>query len=61
MAALQGINVNGTLHRIDYNYLENKPDALPAVTSADTGKVLQVDASGEWAAASLENAEEATF
>ena len=62
--ALQGINVNGTLHRMDYNYLENKPDAsdfLPAVTSADAGKVLQVNASGEWTAATLANAEEATF
>ena len=61
--ALQGINVNGTLHRMDYNYLENKPtlETLPTVTSADAGKVLQVNASGEWTAATLANAEEATF
>ena len=49
---LQGINVNGTLYPLE---------TLPEVTSADAGKVLQVDASGEWVAASLDNAEEATF
>ena len=50
--AIREINVNGTLYPLD---------ALPAVTSADAGKILQVDASGQWAAASLDNAEEATF
>lgn len=62
--ALQGINVNGTLHKYDYDYLENKPSAsdfLPTVTSSDAGKVLQVNDSGVWAAVSLDNAEEATF
>ena len=49
---IQAVNVNGTLYPLE---------ALPAVTSADAGKVLQVNASGEWAAATLANAEEATF
>ena len=29
------------------------PSALPAVTSADAGRVLMVDASGKWVVASL--------
>ena len=49
---LHGINIDGTVYPVE---------TLPDVTSADAGKILQVDASGSWAAASLENAEEATF
>ena len=30
-----------------------KASALPAVTSADAGRVLMVDASGKWVVASL--------
>ncbi len=59
--ALQGINVSGTTYQYDYNALANKPPTLPTVTSTDNGKILQVDANGEWAAVSLPNAEEATF
>ena len=31
----------------------DNPNALPAVTSADAGRVLMVDASGKWVVASL--------
>ena len=60
--AILKVNVNGTLYDIDFNGLINTPDAeLPTVTASDAGKFLRVNASGEWAAATLANAEEATF
>ena len=33
--------------------IADNPSALPAVTSADAGRVLMVDASGKWVVASL--------
>lgn len=33
--------------------IADNPSSLPAVTSADSGRVLMVDATGEWVVASL--------
>lgn len=33
--------------------IANNPSSLPAVTSADAGRVLMVNASGEWTVGSL--------
>lgn len=45
---IQGVKVNGTVYKYDYESLENLPDPeLPAADSAvDVGKVLTVDDSG---------------
>lgn len=62
--SIKGLNINGTLYKIDHENLENKPtvpDGLPAVTESDAGKFMRVNEDGEWAAMSLSNAEEASF
>ena len=45
---IQGVKVNGTVYKYDYESLENLPEPeLPAADSAvDVGKVLTVDDSG---------------
>lgn len=61
--ALKGVKVGAgaTAHAFDFDYLANKPVALPAVTVSDAGKFLRVNASGEWEAAELPSAEESEF
>ena len=58
---LRGMNINGVTYPLDYRYLDNKPAELPTVTTSDAGKILAVDAMGNWSAIELPRAEEATF
>lgn len=53
-------NADGTLRCILRNY-DTKLPIIPPVTTADSGKFLRVSSSGNWAAETVPNAEEASF
>lgn len=53
-------NTNGSL-RCEVDYEELKFPIFPTVTTADSGKFLRVNSSGNWAAQTVPNAEGGTF
>ena len=44
---VKGVTVDGTDYHFDYDYLDNKPAAIPSYGVADSGKVLAVNGSGD--------------
>lgn len=53
-------NADGTLRFLLRNY-DTKLPIIPPATTADSGKFLRVNSSGNWAAETVPNAEEASF
>lgn len=53
--------VEDIITKIDPKFLPEAGSSLPEVTSSDAGKFLRVSADGVWVAATIPNAEEASF
>ena len=45
---IQGVKVDGTIYKYDYESLENLPDPeLPSATASDEGKALVINSTGD--------------